>query len=423
MLLSSHMTVNYRPVLREMVDEWAERDFPKIIPRGFYLENWLSGPVHKIVSVVGFRRVGKTFILLETAQKLGKDKCLYLNLEDERLPQKTEVLTQLLEVLREKTNWQPEVLFLDEIQNIPDWSRWAQRVNEEGKYRLVLSGSSSKLSSAEIPTELRGRTVTKTVFPLSFSEFLKFKGNSLTQYLTFGGFPEVVLSDEGKRYLLLDEYYQTFVVRDLLERYRPREEEALRDLMRLLLNAPFYTIGKLTASLNSSGKYHLGKSTVGRYVSWLKESFFLHELEIHTAKIKARLQHPKKAYFVDNFFVSRLTENFSANLGRLMEQAVALQLFRQKSVDSQTEIFYWRDPRDREVDFVVRKNLEVKSLLQVCYVSRMEDLPERETVSLLRAGKELSCKNMTIITFDLAGEKRIDGEIIKLIPLNDFLLK
>ena len=415
------MTSNIKQVIRQLVSEWQTRPLPTIKPRQLSIGDWFSEPLYKIITVVGFRRVGKTFILLDFAAKLGMENCLYLNMEDERLPKKTEVLTELLNVVREVYGEKRPVLLVDEIQEIPDWSRWARRVNENRLYHLVLTGSSSRLSSAEIPTELRGRTITKHVFPLSFTEFKNWKETSdelhlLREYLTFGGFPEIVLAEEGKKPILLDEYFQTFLLRDIIERYRPRQEAAIRDLISLLVNSPYYTIGKLTQSLTGAD-YQIGKGTVAHYLDYLKTSYFFRPLEIHTAKVKSRIQHPKKAYFIDNFFISRLAGKFSENYGRPMEQAVAQSLFQSQTANPNLDIYYWKSPKDQEVDFVIRESLKVTELIQVCFVSSVLEIPLREKQSLVRASRELKCDRLTLITWDLQGEIEFEDKTIKCQPL------
>src|SRR3989344_1082806 len=207
-----------KQLLGDLVKNWWSNPLPEILPREVNLLSYFDPNVRKIVSVVGFRRVGKTFTLLDFAQKYDKDRCVYINFEDERVPKKIEVLTQLTDLLTELKGKQPLVLLMDEIQEIPDWSMWARRINETTKHRLILSGSSSKLSSSEIPTELGGQTITVPMFPLNWDEFLRFKDadtnvlphsnvlNLLRDYLHFGGLPEIVLSEEGLRPLILTDY-------------------------------------------------------------------------------------------------------------------------------------------------------------------------------------------------------------------------
>src|SRR6266540_5683189 len=163
-----------KQILGEFLKKWWSDQLPSIRPRDVSLMEYFDTNVKKIITVVGFRRVGKTFTLLDFARKYGKEKCVYVNFEDERLPKKTEVLSALLDLITEIERREPIVFLLDEIQEIPDWSLWARRVNKTTNHRLILSGSSSKLSSREIPTELRGQAITIPVFPSASESFCAF---------------------------------------------------------------------------------------------------------------------------------------------------------------------------------------------------------------------------------------------------------
>ena len=302
-----------KQLLDNLVKNWWNNPLPVIKPREVDLLSYFDPNVQKIVSVVGFRRVGKTFTLLDFAQKYGKDKCVYVNFEDERVPKKTELLSKLVDFLTELKGKQPLVLLMDEIQEIPDWSMWARRINETTRHRLILSGSSSKLSSREIPTELRGQTITVPIFPLNWDEFLRFREedlnalphahilNLLREYLTFGGLPEIVLAEEGLRSLILADYLTSFVNRDIVDRYKLRNKETFSDLLRLLPNTRSYTYSKLANSLKGIG-HTVSKATVVRYMHWLELSFFVSRLEVFSANVKSRIQTPKKSYLMIGFF-------------------------------------------------------------------------------------------------------------------------
>ena len=358
-------------------------------------------------------------------EKIGKENTVYINFEDERFPNGVKVLTTLLDVITELSGSKSYTLFMDEIQNIDGWEKWARRVTETTNHKLFVTGSSSKLSSNELPTELRGRSLTIDAKPLNFREFLKFKDvdkeflpqpkllNFMREYLKFGGFPEITIIDEGKKAIFLDEYYKTFLKRDVIERHKLRNKIVISQLIKLLLNSPYYTISKLANSLKSLG-YHVSKTTVSKYISYLEESYFIKNLELHTQSVKNRAKAPKKPYFVDNFFISRYSNNFPENLGRLMENLVANNL---------SDCYYWKDYQNHEVDLVIRKLETVSELIQVSYVSNQNEINNREIRSLLQASKEFKCKNAKIITWDLEGEIKKDNLKIKLIPLYKFLLK
>src|SRR3990167_642329 len=161
-------------LLQNILREWWARPIPRIYPRDLDLRSFvniensvssnqltlsISENVRKVISVIGFRRVGKTYLLLDLAKNIGQENCVYINFEDERIPKNVTVLTDLLDVLTEISGNKSYFLLLDEIQNIPNWSVWARRVVETTNHQLIVSGSSSKLASSELPTELTGRSL------------------------------------------------------------------------------------------------------------------------------------------------------------------------------------------------------------------------------------------------------------------------
>ncbi|MFH1895917.1 MAG: ATP-binding protein [bacterium] len=421
-----------KQLLAEMLKQWWSSPLPDIKPREVDLVSYFDPKVKKIIAVTGFRRVGKTFTLLDFARKYGQDKCVYINFEDERIPKDTKVLTALVDLLSELKGRKPLVLLMDEIQEIPDWSLWARRVNEAGRYRLILSGSSSKLSSREIPTELRGQTVTIPIFPLNWNEFLRFQGvklkllphaemlGQLRQYLTFGGMPEIALANEGLRPLILSDYLASFVSRDIVERFNLRNSEAFSALLRLLPGTRTFTYSKLANSLKSAG-FKVSKATVIRYLHWLEWSFFVAVLEMFSQSARGRIQTPKKAYLVDNYFSSYFSIALSQDVGHLMEQAVFHKLHAQSVRDPRFSLSYWKDYAGNEVDFVAAKNKKVVDLVQVTFADTYAGIPEREVKSLLKAAKALKVEAASLVTWDVAKRLDIGGISVSLVPLWQWL--
>lgn len=421
-------------ILQDLVKNWWANPLPSIKPRDVDLLSYFDPNIRKIVSVVGFRRVGKTFTLLDFAQKYGKNNCVYVNFEDERIPKKTATLSELVDLLTELRGNQPLVLLMDEIQEIPDWSLWARRINETTKHRLILSGSSSKLSSREIPTELRGQTITISMFPLNWNEFLRFKAtdfetlahaqmlNLLREYLQFGGLPEVVLAQEGMKPLIVTDYLSSFVNRDIIERNKLRKTETFTDLLRLLSNTRTYTYSKLTNSLKSMG-HTLGKNTVIRYMTWLEMSFFLSHVEVLSANVKNRIQTAKKSYLVDNYFSSQYNSSFSANLGHAMEQMVFNRLHVQSVWNPRLEVFYWKDYSGNEVDFVITNHKAVEELIQVTFASSKVEVQEKETKGLVKAAKALNKPFGTVVTWDFEDSETIGGIEVAYTPIWKWLGK
>ncbi|HMB65263.1 MAG TPA: AAA family ATPase, partial [Patescibacteria group bacterium] len=163
-------------LIKTLLYEWKERQLPEVIPRENNLEGYLDQKIPKITAITGFRRTGKTYLVFELIKKLlnekNREQVVYINFEDERIPAQKEFLSKLLPTAEQILEEKVEYLFLDEIQNIPEWSKWLRRIYDQTDIKIFVTGSSSKLSSREIPTELRGRCLEEKVFPLSFREFL-----------------------------------------------------------------------------------------------------------------------------------------------------------------------------------------------------------------------------------------------------------
>ncbi len=263
-----------------------------------------------------FGNVKKTYLLFRLISTLlienRKEEVCYINFEDERIPRDTKFLSDLIPALKETFLSEPKFLFLDEIQDMPDWSRWLRRIYDNYEISLFVTGSRSKVSSHKIPTELRGRCVEVKVFPLSFAEFLVFKEiqvdcqsvqyseneratviKALEEFLYYGGMPEVVLAPEEKKIEILQHYYSTVVSKDISERFRIRNDELLKALLRLLINSNRYSISKMYNTLKSMG-YAVGKTSLANYIGYIESSYFLISVPVISPKIKERMQCPRQ---------------------------------------------------------------------------------------------------------------------------------
>ncbi len=428
--------------IRTILYSWKDKKIPEIIPRDVKIEEYLNMTPRKIVAITGFRRVGKTYILYSLIKKLleeySREEVIYINFDDERIPESTEFLTNLLPTIKE-TFSEPKYLLLDEIQNMPNWSKWLRRIYDNENVNIFITGSSSKVSSRELPTELRGRSLEIKVYPLSFKEFLRFKSidvnykdaeysestravilKALDEYLSYGGMPEVVLADESKKFEILQDYFRTVLSRDIIERFNVGNEEGIKALLKLLLNSTNYSISKLYNTLKSMG-HHIGKTTVLNYLGHIESSYFIHSVPIFSYKIKDQMQYPRKVYIIDNGFISSISTKFSKDMGRLYENMVAVELLRRGSKDN-FDVFYWKDQRGKEVDFVIRKDLKIEQLIQVSYDVSDYDTKKREVTALIKASDALNCENLLIINSSYDAVEEIKGKKIVFVPLWKWLL-
>lgn len=413
------------------MSEWEQKTLPRIFPREKEVSVSGFGQLNKILVITGFRRTGKTYLLLSAISKLlqtysNKD-VFYLNFEDERIPLTTQVLTDLLPVFQARFGQKPKFLFLDEVQNIPLWSKYIRRILDNENIQIFLTGSSSKMSSFELPTELRGRCLEQKVTPLNFREFLIFKNEPpnpqksrfdflFNEYLTLGGLPEIVRARPEDKINILQEYFRTVIRREIMERFNLKNEEPLKTVAKLLLNSTYFSLSKIYRDLTSQG-IKVGKNTVSNYFSYLSSAYLFAPISHFEYSLRGQLTRPQKAFFVDNGFIVTLSTRFSQNTGRLLENLVAWHLRA-----ANKEIYYFQNVRKTdEIDFIVLDKGQPQELIQVCWDLSDRETQKREFGALLRTGKKLGCKNLMIITTG-DSEKISLPTPIKGVSLADFFL-
>jgi len=432
-------------VIKVILYEWLERKLPEIIPRELDIGRFSEDFTNKILVITGFRRVGKTYLGLDylntMASRFNRKQVVYINFEDERIPLETEFLSELLPAIIDAFNTQPVILLLDEIHQIPGWSKWLRRLHETTDIRFIVTGSNSKMGTSEIPTELRGRYIEKHLSPLNFREYLRFREarfdlknikykkldllrlqSLLDEYLQKGGLPEVVLSGEEMKNEITQSYFKTMVSRDIAERYQVRKITALRALLKLMLNSKLTTLTKLHNSLKSMG-INISKNTISEYLQMVEDVYFFKFVTCFSYNVKDELQLPRKSYIVDAAFLKYVSPRLTRDTGWLYEIAVAHQL-----EVCGFNFNYWKArQQDYEIDFVVRDELKVNKLIQVCSDLDDQYTLQREIRSLLTGSQELNCRELLIINQSL--EKKESYEWfsykaeIEFIPLWKWLLQ
>lgn len=422
--------------VKEYLIDFQKRELPDLTSREIKITS-----TKKIKSVIGPRRAGKTFFLFQEMKTLldkgvKKENILYLNFED---PWLIEInFKEVREII--KLHWQlyPESskeqlhIFIDEPQNVSGWEIAVRSLHDEG-FDIFLTGSSSKLLSKEIATSLRGRTLSYTVLPFSFREFLKLKKaefvieklsskeksallSFVDEYLEYGGFPEIILEESVENKIkIIKEYFDLIVYRDIVERYSIKNTQLIRWLIKSL-TASFskeFSVHKVYTTLKSSGM-KLSKNTLYSYLSMLEGSMFVFLIQKFKHSIRKNEFSINKAYLSD-FFFAKLIE-VSPDKGRRMENSVFLELKRKEN-----EIFYWSDGNS-EVDFVVKQNTKIRQLIQVCFNIDEPETKKREVNALIKASKELKCENLLVITQDKEKTEILNNKKIKYLPIWKWLL-
>ncbi|RLF40517.1 MAG: hypothetical protein DRN12_05220 [Thermoplasmata archaeon] len=374
--------------------------------------------------IIGPRRAGKSVFAL---QMLRDTEFAYLNFDDERLL-KVSNYDQLLKGINEIYG-RTKFLLFDEIQNLEKWELFVNRLQRKG-YEVVLTGSNSRLLSRELATHLTGRYMEFDVYPFSFREYLTAKGisfsdvdsdpeiegsilNALNEYLTTGGYPEVVVKPLDPRdYLTV--LFESILFKDIVKRYRVRYPKLLSDLAYYLISnfACRYTNTRLRKILDFRSVH-----TTQNYISYLSEAFLIFSISRFSFKLKEQLKSPQKVYSYDTGMVNALRYGLSPDHGRLMENLVAVELLRRKK-----DVYYYRNRNGVEVDFVTRRGTKLIELIQVAYNITDSRTQQREVRSLLRAQRHLKAENLIVLTWDYNREEKISGLVVQFIPLWRWLL-
>jgi len=385
--------------------------------------------------LVGVRRAGKSYMLYHRIQQLLAeghkwDEILYLNFEDERLENfGTDEFNRLLECHQEMYGKRP-MLFLDEIQNIDGWHKFARRM-ADSKYSIFITGSNAKMLSGEINTTLGGRFLIAEIYPYSFKEFLsvhQVSTNKLDllstegrakvvrffdEYLHYGGLPAAALLPAKRDYL--SSVYQKIYMGDIIARNKITNVTGIRVLVRKMAESVCRPISynRINYLLSSVGG-KLSLATTIKYVDYCEEAWLLLRLRNYVSTL-ADKESNCKYYFIDTgilglFLIDKET--------MLLENLVALQLFRIYGHDMENErVFFYYD--SYEVDFYIPEN---ELAIQVSYSLRDEDTRKRETEALQKLPKRVPCSGRLILTYD--EEETITDQFgtIEVIPAWKWLL-
>ncbi|OGY35213.1 MAG: hypothetical protein A3D99_00895 [Candidatus Andersenbacteria bacterium RIFCSPHIGHO2_12_FULL_45_11] len=394
-------------------------------------KKWLDSNLIKVV--LGPRRAGKSVFSLV----LLKDRpFMYFNFDDEVLSNIGGISTdELMKELHAAYGGDVKTILFDEIQNLPSWELFVNRLHRIG-YNLVLTGSNAQLLSKELATHLTGRHMPIEILPFDFNEFLLAKKfqidseygalpqqrgellNLMENYLQSGGFPEVAVNNiDPKDYL--DVLLDASLFKDVVKRHRVKFSTQIGNLAVHLINnfASLYTVRKLLGALNLKST-----TTVEKYINYLEEAYLIFSLLRYSPKSIQRIKSPRKVYVVDNGFVSAKAIQHSPDKGRLMENLVFTELVK-RGVKPNKDLFYYKTRNDREVDFVVKKGIDVTELIQVCYGLTNPDVEKREIKALVEASDELNVRQLTVLTWDEKREVKQDNIVIQFIPLWEWLTK
>lgn len=376
---------------------------------------------NKIKVIIGMRRAGKTYFLYQHILKLleagvDRKRILYINFEDDRLvplsQQKMAKLVDAFYALYPENHEQKCYLFFDEIHTIEDWQLVIRRLHNSKNAEFFLTGSSAKLFSKEIATNLRGRSLATEIWPYSFHEFLRAKKVSFDltlfdkktedwlrslflEYLTVGGFPEVTSYDAPTRHVTLQEYLNVALYRDIVERHEIKNHAAIKYMIVSMVHnaGKSFSINKFYNDLKSQG-FHIGKDVLYDYASYIEDAYLAFAVPLFDKSIRKVQTNPKKVYAIDPGLARAMTLDYESDLGRLFENVVYLDLRRLGCT-----VHYYLSEDRYEVDFVAETARGKKKLFQVVWEQQDIKTFEREQRGLDAGMQALGIEGV-VLTLD-----------------------
>ncbi len=400
----------------------------------------------KATVAIGMRRTGKSYFFHQHMNDLIKtgrdpDSILFVNFEDDRLMGMN--AKNLRELIEQYFLQFPQfrvdgcVFMFDEIQVVEAWQQVVRSILDQEKAQVFLTGSSAKLLSTEIATNLRGRSIAIEIFPFSFSEFLSHKGithknsshpaaemrsrlqHELRNYLAQGGFPEVINLDNIAAREVLQGYVDTLILRDVVERHKVTALVPLRQMLLQILSNPsaLLSINKLHGDMHSRG-IAVSKDTLYAMAGHLEDAYLFQATSIHSTSERVRQTNPRKIYPIDTGLAMAYMRASQRDIGKLLETATFMALRRFcKHID------YYRTQDGYEVDFIIQSHDFEDILIQACAQMDTADTRERELRALQSAMKEKKQKIGFVVTLELEEKIKCPEGLILVIPAWKFFLE
>jgi predicted AAA+ superfamily ATPase len=430
--------------LERKIADFREMGIPPYIPR--------EGKIHlvdrMVSTVIGARRSGKSFRVLQAADELIKegsitslaqvcqvdfDNPILANMEARDLNLIQSTFLKISPDLGPKT---PLVFILDEAHRVSGWEDYVIDLSRNPYWKVIVTGSSSKLLRDDISTALRGKAVSTTVYPLSFAESLRFNGFQgnpastkgqaevralFDEYLKWGGYPALPATPEYSREILLREYFDTMILKDIVQRFNVSKPQQLTQLYHYMLShiGRPYTLKSAYGFLKQSG-YATSRDAVREYVAWAEDAWLLFTMPIHSRSLKEQERNYRKIYAIDWSLAIRNSLVWDGSYARALENMAYLHLRRNFS---RVRYYLTRNKR-QEVDFLVSDGHGKPVLaIQVSMDISHPDTLRRELEPLLATARYFGTKENLIIT--MGQEQRIEqeGVTVRAIPAWKWLLE
>ena len=413
------------PKIEDMLIEfnpwWKGRFSISFSPRTVYsqLKKFMEMP--QIIALSGLRRVGKTTIMLklvEDAIEQGVDpkNIIYFSFDEFHDTKIREILNDYQRTLSKNIDNGRYLLLLDEIQKLDNWADQVKTIYDmhKGDIKIVVSGSESLFIKKRVHESLAGRIFEFEVRPLSFSEFIAFKGRKINnprlykrellqlmnEHILTLGFPELIgIEDKEKiRRYVVDGVIEKIVYRDIPQLFRIDNIGALKSLVNILIEEP----GQMLELTSLAADLNIDRHTLANYLSYLEESQMIKKL-YNYSKNKRKTERKLKKYYPAVISPDLLFKDDDYSRSKVFEWYIVMQL---------CPVFFWRDASKNEVDIV----LDGTTPIEVKY-------GKVEVGGLLAFLKKFDVKTGYIVSYDKNEEKKFDNKKIVVEPSYLFLLK
>ena len=412
-----------REVLTELNIWWKEEFRIDFKERDIYKQIRKFIMLPQIIALTGLRRVGKTTIMYRIIEDFISDgvdpqNIIYFSFDEFREVEIREVLRAYEELMEKSIRKGKYLLLLDELQKLTNWEDQIKSVYDTyGKsVKIIISGSESLFIRQKSKETLAGRIFEFKVEPLSFKEFLTFKGvvykpigiyerelkGLFDEFTLTLGFPELVgikEKDVIKKYIR-ESIVEKIVYRDIPKLFKVRDISITESILNIIMEEP----GQLIEIAGLSKELKVSRQTLSNYLSYLEESFLIRKLYNYSAS-RRKVERKLKKYYPALISVDLLFKNDTFSGSKVFEWLVVNQLKAE---------FFWRDPYKNEVDIVLAEDKPVP--IEIKYGK----IDAKGIYSFM--GK-FKIDSGYIISYDREEEQKADGKVIHIIPAYKFFLK
>ncbi len=422
-------------------------DFRELgIEKYFRRESEINIIEKSVSTIIGSRRSGKSYRMyqviddlisesfinsIEEVCFLDFDNPIFANMKASELLKIEETFLYLNPEYKLTT---PLVFIFDEIHKIKGWEDYVINLSRNGNWKVFVTGSSSKLLKTDIATELRGKSITTEVYPLSFKEFLLFNNikkttysttgkaqlqNLFDEYLKWGSFPIIPKTEIRYRNAVLREYFDTMILNDILQRYNVSNPKQCIKLYNYLLSniAKPYTVNSAYKFIKSQ-EMSISIDAINKYIDYAMDAFLIFSVPIFTNSIKLETRNYKKLYCIDWAIANHNSLNWDGHYSRAFENMIYIHLKR-----NYRDVRYYLTKNGRnEVDFIVSDDFSKPIMaIQVSISIEAKETLKREVSALIKTAKYFNIKENYIITNDNEQIIKENGVTINIMPAYKFL--